>query len=246
MTPPHDKAEMHVMFRPIIAMATMAGTLVLAAPTLAQGVAPGGPIAGSTGIGSGWGNNNPGSTAPTWPNGTNQAPQPVITSVPPGGAPLSSTGPATSQPSAISPSATSVYRQPSTAPTQRPPSIVPLTLPSATPDVALLRGCWRTDVFVYERHTGITTWCFNEKGAGRVLYSRIDQPGYACNALAQARSAGRGLVLTSLPSTCSDGRALALGDLDCRQNGEVTQCSGSLPQQGPGETWSVGLYRVQR
>jgi len=219
-------------------LATIVALFALNGAALAQGVAPGGPIAGSTGIGSGLGNNNPGSTAPSWPNGTNQAPQPVIPSVPPGGAsPLSSTAP-------VAPTSSSVYPRPSTPPTQRAPSVVPLNL--ATPDVARLTGCWRTDVFNYEGHTGITTWCFNDKGVGRVLYTRIDQPAYSCNAQARARPGGRGLVLSSLAATCSDGRALPLGDLDCRQNGEIAQCSGSIPERGPGETWSVGLYRVQR
>lgn len=222
--------------------AMFAAAVAVTGAALAQGVAPGGPIAGSTGIGSGWGNNtNPGSTAPSWPNGTNQAPQPVIPSVPPGGTPLPSAGPAAS-----SPSATSVYRQPSTAPTQRAPSVVPLSLPPTATDLSFLRGCWRTDVFLYEGHTGITTWCFNHKGSGRALYTRIDQPSYSCNALARAQIGGRGAVLRSLTSSCSDGRALPLGDLDCRQNGETAQCSGSVPERGPGETWSVGLYRVQR
>jgi hypothetical protein len=39
---------------------------------------------------------------------------------------------------------------------------------------------------------------------------------------------------------------LALGDLNCQQNGEVVRCSGVLPESGPGERWNVGLYRVQR
>ena len=52
-------------------------------PAFAQGVAPGGGIGGSTGIGSGLGGGV--GTGPSWPNGTNQAPQPPIYSVPPGG-----------------------------------------------------------------------------------------------------------------------------------------------------------------
>ncbi len=233
---------MILMPRVTIAMATIAGAATLACAALAQGVAPGGPIAGSTAIGSGLGGGSPGGTGPSWPNGTNQAPQPVIPSVPPGGPPLPS-----SSVGGISPSTSSTYYQPSTQPARRPPSIAPLDLPSQAPaDVALLRGCWRTDVFVYENHTGITTWCFNDRGTGRVLYSRIDQPDYACNAMAQARVAGQGIVLHSLETTCSDGRALPLEDLDCRQGSERAQCSGSLPTQGPGETWRVGLYRVQR
>ena len=52
-------------------------------PAFAQGVAPGGGIGGSTGIGSGLGGGV--GTGPSWPNGTNQAPEPSISSVPPGG-----------------------------------------------------------------------------------------------------------------------------------------------------------------
>ncbi|MFM8534388.1 MAG: hypothetical protein ACKOEC_12525 [Acidimicrobiia bacterium] len=223
---------MSVMSRNVIALAAIA--FALSGEVQAQGVAPGGPIAGSTGIGSGLGNPGPGSTAPSWPNGTLQAPQPSIPSVTPGGgSSYSSTAPAGVAPS------TSIYRQPSTAPTQRMPSTVPLSL--ATPDVARLNGCWRTDVFVYEQHTGITTWCFNDKGTGRVLYTRLDQSSFSCNAQARAMTGGRGVVLSSLAATCSDGSRLPLGDLDCRQNGEVAQCSGSIPERGPGETWSVGL-----
>jgi hypothetical protein len=56
----------------------------------------GGPIGGSTGIGSGLGIHG---TGPGWSNGTNQPPQPLAHSVPPGGygysrAPLSFAPPA--------------------------------------------------------------------------------------------------------------------------------------------------------
>jgi hypothetical protein len=54
----------------------------------------GGPIGGSTGIGSGLGIHG---TGPGWSNGTNQPPQPLTHSVPPGGygyAPPSFTPPA--------------------------------------------------------------------------------------------------------------------------------------------------------
>jgi len=61
----------------------VAGTLI--GPTAnAQGVAPGGPIYNSTGIGSGWGN-VPGGTGPSFPNGT-VAP-PTRPAIPPGGLP---------------------------------------------------------------------------------------------------------------------------------------------------------------
>ena len=73
-------------------------------PAFAQGVAPGGGIGGSTGIGSGLG--GVGGTGPSWPNGTNQAPQPPIYSVPPGGY--------------ASPAPSSTYTPPSASSAPRP------------------------------------------------------------------------------------------------------------------------------
>ncbi len=216
--------------------------LLIATSAFAQGVAPGGPIGNSTGIGSGLGGVTNG-TGPSYPNGSSPSPQPTYSPPPPGGGGL----PSASMPSTSTPSSSYVPSGRGYETHMRKPSTVPMTLPgSPAATVAFLRGCWRTDVFQYEQHSGITTWCFNDRGAGRVLYSRIDQPNYACNAEADARYAAGVLLFHSLASTCSDGRALPLGDLDCRQNGEVVHCSGSLPAQGPGETWSVGLYRVQR
>jgi len=66
-----------------IALGAAAALLLTSASAVAQGVAPGGPIGGSTAIGSGLGGVI--GTGPSWPNGTNQAPQPSIPSVPPGG-----------------------------------------------------------------------------------------------------------------------------------------------------------------
>jgi hypothetical protein len=65
-------------------------TATLAATSLhAQGVAPGGPIAGSTGIGSGLGPSSvaPGGTAPSYPNGTGTVATPAPAPIPPGGYP---------------------------------------------------------------------------------------------------------------------------------------------------------------
>src|SRR4051812_28652605 len=97
-----------------LGIVTAVTALALASiPAFAQGVAPGGPIGGSTGIGSGLG--GVGGTGPSWPNGTNQAPQPSIPSVPPGGY-ASPAAPSTYAPSpraaAPSTSGGSTYRQP--------------------------------------------------------------------------------------------------------------------------------------
>jgi hypothetical protein len=233
--------EMPWMHRIAILAGTVFGALALSLTSTgvaqAQGVAPGGPIYNSTGIGGGTG--GPIGTGPGFPNGTNQAPQPTISPPAIGGGSVPSTTPYTG--------ASSTYKQPHTAAHRRPPSVAPIGLPSqASTDLGFLRGCWRTDVFQYEGQSGITTWCFNDKGAGRVLYSRINQPDYFCNAKADASYSGGRLYLHSLASTCSDNRALDLGDLNCQQNGEVVRCSGVLAATGPGERWNVGLYKVQR
>jgi hypothetical protein len=225
------------MHRIAVLVAVLLGALAFSGVSHAQGVAPGGPIYNSTGIGSGTG--GPVGTGPGFPNGTLQAPQPTISPPAIGGGSAPSAAPYNNSPSTYLPSHSASH--------QRLPSTTPMGLPpQASTDLAFLRGCWRTDVFQYENQSGITTWCFNDKGAGRVLYSRTSQPDYFCNAKADASYSGGRLYLHSLASTCSDNRALALGDLNCQQNGEVVRCSGVLPESGPGERWNVGLYRVQR
>jgi hypothetical protein len=195
----------------------------------AQGVAPGGSIANSTGIGSGLG--SPLGTGPSYPNGTQQPTLPAPP--PPGGY----GGPGTVAPRAMSTSRP--YLQPLApfeASTHRP-STVPLSLPDTpAPNVAFLRGCWRTDVFLYAQHTGLTTWCFDDKGAGHFMYTRTDQPNYYCHADAEARYVQATLHLHSLNMNCSDGSSP--GDLDCHPNGETAECSG----EGNGV---LRLYRVR-
>ena len=95
---------MPLMSNVFIAAAATALILV-SAGTYAQGIAPGGPIGGSTGIGSGLGGMM--GTGPSWPNGTNVAPQLSIPSVPPGG--YGHPAPSFAQPPATRPS---LYPQP--------------------------------------------------------------------------------------------------------------------------------------
>jgi len=232
--------EMLLMPRITVVMATAATSLVFAcAQALAQGVAPGGPIYNSTAMGSGLGGTN--GTGPSWPNGSNQAPQPSITPPAIGGGGGSSATPAPVT-SSIAPSST--YRQPHTAATPRPPAIEPLHLPFQTAaDLSFLRGCWRTDIFQHERLNGLSTWCLDGKGSGKVMYTRIDQPSFYCHAAATASYTVRQLHLHSQAWTCSDGSALALGDLDCQQSpAGVARCVGGPTT--PGEI-AVGLYRVR-
>jgi len=114
---------------------------------LAQGVAPGGPIGGSTAIGSGLGGVT--GTGPSWPNGTNQAPQPSAPSVPPGGyaSPAPSTSYTAPRPSVGAPSigGGSAYRQPNepfATSTPRPPATIPLVLPERPNDsLVFVKDC---------------------------------------------------------------------------------------------------------
>jgi hypothetical protein len=125
--------------------------------------------------------------------------------------------------------------------------VVPLTLP-AVPEanLAFLKGCWRTDVFKHGEQAGLSTWCFDGKGDGKVLYARINQPDFFCHAPAQASYSGGELRLQSQPLACNDGSTLALGGLDCRPNGgEGVHCRGGVPTATFSESWSVGLYRVR-
>src|SRR3954468_23770226 len=123
---------LEMTFRSVLGFAA---ALALASTTaIAQGVAPGGPIGGSTAMGSGLGGVT--GTGPSFPNGTNQAPQPSIPSVPPGGyaSPAPSSTYTAPRPSIAAPSTGggSTYRQPNepyATSTPRPPASIPLALP---------------------------------------------------------------------------------------------------------------------
>jgi hypothetical protein len=211
-----------------------AGLLLAGEAAFAQGVAPGGGIGNSTGIGSGLGGVI--GTGPSYPNGTTQP------SLPPPPPPGGYGGPTSSPPPASSTARPSYYpqpREPFDATTPRPAAAA-LSLPEQqTNDLSFLKGCWRTDVFQYERHPGTSTWCFDEKGAGRFLFTRQDQPGYFCRGPAQAAYAGQALRLHDVKTDCSDANDKGPGDLDCHPSGEAAQCSAA------GSNQVVHLYRVR-
>jgi hypothetical protein len=199
----------------------------------AQGVAPGGGIGNSTGIGSGLGGG--GGTGPSYPNGTTQPSLPAPP--PPGGSIPSIAHPPT--PLSTGSGRSSAYPQPRTpndATTPSPSATVPLALPDkAGGDLGFLKGCWRSEAFESAQHKGTTTWCFDDKGVGRFLYTRIDQANYFCNAQAEARYAGDALHLHSQKTNCSDPVPV---DMDCRASGEAALCRS-------GDASSITLYRVR-
>jgi hypothetical protein len=223
------------MPRITIVAAMIAGAVAFAdATALAQGVAPGGGIANSAGIGSGTGVTG---TGPRYPNGT---PPPVL----PSPAPPGSGGGATAPPPAITTFQPSLAPQPRTwSGRMPPPATEPLMLPDQpTEDLAFLRGCWRSDVFQYEQQAGISTWCFDGKGVGRFLYTRLNQPNYFCHAQAQAGYEGQVLQLHSLTASCNEGGDLAPEYLACQPGGgQTAQCSGNPSAQNPAGSWTVRL-----
>lgn len=226
---------------------TAVAALALAGiPAFAQGVAPGGGIGGSTGIGSGLGGGV--GTGPSWPNGTNQAPQPPTYSVPPGGyaspAPSSTYAPPSAS-SAPRPSigGTSSYSQPNEpypASSVRPPATLPLVMPEKpNGSLVFLKGCWRSDIFSDGPRKATITWCFDDKGGGRYLYSRTDQGSFYCHGLAQARWNGQKLDLSSANPTCDDRNITVPSTLTCGDGTDGALCTGA------GTTPIVRLFRVR-
>jgi hypothetical protein len=128
-----------------------------------------------------------------------------------------------------------------------PPATEPLRLPGQpAEDLVFLKGCWRTDVFQYEQQAGLSTWCFDGKGVGRFLYTRVNQPNFFCHAQAQAGYEGQVLQLHSLAASCSDGGSLSPEYLACNPAADqIAQCDGNPSPQSPTGSWSVRLYKVR-
>jgi hypothetical protein len=246
---------MQSMARALLAALVAAG--LAGAGALAQGVAPGGPIGGSTGIGSGLGGVI--GTGPNYPNGTPAGPT-RAPPIPPGGYPPvghfdnAPGAPNFGRSTNVTPppvTSTSRYPQPQepfTTPLPQPReaagaaagSAPVLKLPSGTStDPSFLDGCWHTDLFRYgpASTSGVATYCFDDKGAGRLLYRRVSDPGYFCRGPAQARYDGKGLHITNTDTSCTDGDRSYPATLDCTKSADgVAQCGG--------EAWAVQLHFV--
>lgn len=206
--------------------------LLVAIPVVqAQGVAPGGPIGGSTGIGSGLGN-VPGGTGPSYPNGTTAPPSP--TPIPPGGYPpvghFDSARPATSAPPAASIGTPSHYPQPQEPFAASVPQPL-LKLPQdAASSAAFMDGCWRTDLFSPSAASqqGVVTYCFDANGIGRLLFRRLDQSSnYSCTGPAAVRYEGQQLHITTPDTSCTGGDRSFPTTLDCVKAADRTAQCGS-------------------
>ncbi len=209
---------------------------------LAQGVAPGGGIGNTTGIGSGLG--TPGGTGPHFPSGTTQ---PTLPPPPPPGGGLAPLLPpptiSTTRPPSY-PQPTDPFGPPASSASTSSVTMPPLRLPeTATGDLSFLKGCWHTDVFQYSRQPGVSTYCFDANGIGRFLYKRLNQPSYSCQASTQASYVGQQLRLHNSNMTCSDGSKTYPANLDCVGNsGDAASCRSTAETSG-GETWTVRLHR---
>ena len=226
--------------RKLRVVATFALAVGLAgAPAFAQHVAPGGSIGNSLGIGSGLGGVI-GGTGPSYPNGTTQ---PTLPPPPPPGGGLAPMGP----PPTISTARPPSYPKPLDpfGPTSSSGSLL-LKLPEApSDDLSFLKGCWRTDVFRLARESGVATYCFDNKGSGRFLYTRLDQPNFFCRGSTRAGYAGADLRLRNSDTKCSDGGAYP-DTIACRRGaGEWAQCSGKAITAAGAKTWTVRLHRTR-
>jgi hypothetical protein len=136
------------------------------------------------------------------------------------------------------------YRQPSepfAASTVRPPATIPLALPERpNGSLVFVKGCWRTDNFAYAQHRGTITWCFDDRGGGRYLYTRTDQPNvFFCIPRLRATWNAGALELRGVKPACDDGSTDAPAELTCRDGTDGALCTGS------GQSWTVRLYRVR-
>jgi hypothetical protein len=231
-------ADMPAMPRMALLALMVAAASGPAGSALAQGMAPGGGIANTTGIGNGLG--PPGGTGPHYPNAT---PQPALPAPPPPGgygAPLRPPTVRTARPPS--------YPQP-TDPFGPPPprmSGETLRLPeAASGDLTFLDGCWRSDVFRYD-HQGVATYCFDEKGTGRFLYRRLDQPTYSCHGSTRALHVDGMLRFHNRHTTCSDGDDSYPANLDCTAAADApARCSGHGDGPAGLQTWTVRLHRIR-
>jgi hypothetical protein len=224
--------------------------LLAAGSASAQGIAPGGPVGGSTGIGSGLGG-VVGGTGPSYPNGTTAPATP--TAIPPGGLPpvghFDSARPSLSTPSV--PAAPSRYLQsqePFSTPLPQPREAAGSTavaapvlrLPALSgADTAFLDGCWHTDLFRYgeAKTAGVTTYCFDGKGSGRLLYRRVSDASYFCRGPAEATYDGQTLHITHPDTGCTESDRAFPTALDCASaNDGTAECRG--------QAWTVRLHYV--
>jgi hypothetical protein len=108
--------------------------------------------------------------------------------------------------------------------------------------LSFLQGCWRTDVFRLAREPGVTIYCFDDRGSGRFLYRRLDQPTFFCNGSTRAGYVGADLRLRNSDTECSDGGVYP-DTMACA--GDWARCNGQASTASGTETWTVHLHRTR-
>ena len=133
----------------------------------------------------------------------------------------------------------------------KPPEPSPvLKMPDKpTQDMSFLKGCWQTDPFKHQpsqTDLGVSTYCFDEKGNGRLEFKRQGREGYACRPSARAHFTGTDLVIDDSDTSCTNGGPWWADHLVCRRAGDgVAQCSGRSQENGKPTSWTVRLHRVR-
>lgn len=132
----------------------------------------------------------------------------------------------------------------------KPPEPVLKIPEKPTNDLSFIKGCWRTDPFKHrptQPDFGISTYCFDEQGNGRLEFKRQGKADYVCRPTARARFSGGNLVIQDSDTNCSNGDPWWADHLTCRRDADgVALCSG-YADGGPGgrDEWTVRLHRVR-
>ena len=129
-----------------------------------------------------------------------------------------------------------------------PPSPQLQLPPKPTNDLSFLKGCWRTDPFQHRSDgpKGVSTYCFDDKGKGKLDYTQVSNPNHVCSPSATASYEGEQLRIRDSDTKCSDGTTWYADNLDCRRGAnDVAQCSGKATTTVGTDTWTVRLHRVR-
>ena len=106
--------------------------------------------------------------------------------------------------------------------------------------LAFLKGCWRTDIFTDGPRKATLTWCLDDRGSGRYLYTRTDQGSFYCHGPAHAEWNKQKIVLSSANPTCDDKSVKVPSTLTCGDGTDGALCSVDAAAIG-----TMRLFRVR-
>jgi hypothetical protein len=114
--------------------------------------------------------------------------------------------------------------------------------------MASLKGCWQSEPFQYSPALpkSVSTYCFDEAGAGELESSRPEEPSYFCRVPVSAGYDQGTLRLQESDATCGDGTLWKGDRLDCQSNGsDALQCAGKSPTPGGAGAFAMKLQRTR-